>query len=68
MSATPEIHQPTTPLQARAGRLRRQATSLPPMLAATYRRRAAELDLQAWLEAVFNPPVEGLPAVDPKAA
>ena len=46
------------PLQGRARRLRSQAASLHPLLAGTYRRRAAELDLQALLEAVWNPPMD----------
>lgn len=45
----------TTQLQSRAGRLRSQAASLHPLVAEAYRRRAAELDLQAWLEAVWSP-------------
>lgn len=45
-------------LQGRARRLRSRAASLHPLVAETYRRRAAELDLQAWLEAVWNPPID----------
>jgi hypothetical protein len=52
-------------LQARARRLRARAASLHPLLADTYRRRASELDLQALLEAVFNPPMVGLPTDGP---
>ncbi len=48
----------TAQLQDRARRLRYQAASLHPVLAETYRRRAAELDRQALLEAVWNPPVD----------
>jgi hypothetical protein len=48
----------TAPLQGRAQRLRSQAASLHPLLAGAYRRRAAELDLQALLEAVWNPPMD----------
>jgi hypothetical protein len=49
----------TTPrLQSRAHRLREQAASLHPLVAEAYRRRAAELDVQAWLEAVWNPPID----------
>lgn len=48
----------TARLQGRARRLRSQAVSLHPLLAQAYRRRAAELDLQAWLEAVWNPPID----------
>ena len=47
-----------SPLQARARRLRSQAATLGPILADAYRRRAAELDVQAWLEAVWNPPID----------
>lgn len=46
----------TTSLQSRARRLRLEAELSHPLLAGAYRRRAAELDLQAWLEAVWNPP------------
>jgi hypothetical protein len=53
----------TTQLQGRARRLRSQAASLHPLLADTYRRRAAELDVQAWLEAVWNPPLHPLPGL-----
>lgn len=45
-------------LQGRARRLRSQALALHPLLAETYRRRASELDLEAWLEAVWNPPLD----------
>lgn len=48
----------TARLRGRARRLRSQAASLHPLLAETYRRRAAELDVQAWLEAVWNPPMD----------
>jgi hypothetical protein len=48
----------TAPLQGRARQLRSQAASLHPLLAGAYRRRAAELDLQALLEAVWNPPMD----------
>jgi hypothetical protein len=55
----------TAGLQARARRLRSQAATLHPVLAESYRRRAAELDAEAWLQAVWNPPVgayDALPA------
>ena len=68
MSTTTETTDATSPLQGRAGRLRHQAASLSPLLAEAYRRRAAELDLQAWLEAVWNPPLDLRPAADPRAA
>ena len=48
----------TAPLHGRASRLRSEAGSLHPLLAGAYRRRAAELDLQALLEAVWNPPMD----------
>ena len=57
-----------TALQGRARRLRMQAVALPPLLAETYRRRAAELDVQAWLEAVLNPPIDLRINADPWAA
>lgn len=53
-------------LQARARRLRARAATLHPLLGDTYRRRAAELDLQALLEAVWNPPMVGLPTDGPE--
>jgi hypothetical protein len=69
MGTTTETHDPTaSPLQGRARRLRQQAGSLTPLLAETYRRRAAELDLQAWLEAVWNPPLDLRVIIDPRAA
>ena len=58
----------TTSLQGRGRRLRQWAASSNPLLAESYRRRAAELDLQAWLEAVWNPPIDLRTSVDPKAA
>jgi hypothetical protein len=52
----------TVTLQGRARRLRLQSHSVNPVLADSYRRRAAELDLQAWLEAVWSPPMDlGMP-------
>ena len=48
----------TAPLHGRASRLRSQAGALHPLLAGAYRRRAAELDLQALLDAVWNPPID----------
>lgn len=38
-----------------------------PVLADAYRRRAVELDVQAWLEAVWNPPLDLRVIVDPGA-
>lgn len=49
----------TAQMQGRARRLRSQAASLHPVVAEAYRRRAAELDRQALLEAVWNPPIDG---------
>lgn len=68
MSTTTASIDITSSLQGRARRLRQQATSLHPVLAETYRRRAAELDLQAWLEAVWNPPTDLEATVDSRAA
>jgi hypothetical protein len=48
----------TAHLQGRARRLRARAGSVHPVVAETYRRRAAELDLEALLEAVWNPPID----------
>lgn len=59
-TATPRTIDTTASLQGRARRLRNEAHSSHPLLADTYRRRAAELDLQAWLEAVWNPPMDGV--------
>lgn len=53
-TATPTTAQ----LQGRARRLRAQAVSLHPLVAETYHRRAAELDFEALLEAVWNPPID----------
>ena len=44
----PEIEHRTTVLHDRATSLRMQAEGLPELLAQTYRRRAAELELEAW--------------------
>ncbi len=56
----------TAQLQGRARRLRSQAALLHPVVAETYRRRAAELDRQALLEAVWNPSIDwgDTPATD----
>lgn len=43
-----EITQRANQLTQRADSLRAQADDLPELLARTYRRRAAELDLEAW--------------------
>lgn len=56
--STATIAPTTAALQAHARRLRAQAASLHPLLADAYRRRAAQLDLQAWLDAVWNPPID----------
>ena len=55
----------TDRLHGRARRLRSQAATLHPLVAEAYRRRAAELDVQAWLEAVWSPPVDGSGDVPP---
>lgn len=57
MNTSPDTSA-TARLQGRAQRLRRQAASLSPVLAQVYRRRAAELDVEAWLEAVWNPQID----------
>ena len=44
----PEIEHRTTVLHDRATSLRAQADTLPDLLGQTYRRRAAELELEAW--------------------
>ncbi|HEY8543541.1 MAG TPA: hypothetical protein VIL36_00780 [Acidimicrobiales bacterium] len=61
-------NEATARLQSRARRLRRLAGTVHPLLAESYRRRAAELDVQAWLEAVWNPPVDLPELADPYAA
>jgi hypothetical protein len=68
MGTTNETYDVAARLQGRARRLRQQAASLTPLLADAYQRRAAELDLQAWLEAVWNPPLDLRVIVDPRAA
>lgn len=49
---------PTATLIRRARNLRAQARHVHPVLAASYRRRAAELSLEAWLRAIRSGPVE----------
>lgn len=44
----PEITHRVAQLEQRAVSLRAQAEALPELLARTYRRRAAELELEAW--------------------
>lgn len=68
MGMTTTTHETPSSLQDRARRLRLQAAALPPLLAETYRRRAAEVDLQAWLESVWNPPLDLELIVNPRAA
>ena len=63
-----DINEAAARLQGRARQLRRQATASHPLVAQTYRRRAAELDLQALLEAVWNPPMDFTGYADPYAA
>jgi hypothetical protein len=43
-----EVTHRTTVLNERAASLRAQADGLPELLAQTYRRRASELELEAW--------------------
>ena len=43
-----EVTHRTTVLNERAASLRAQAEGLPEVLAQTYRRRASELELEAW--------------------
>ena len=45
-------------LVGRARSLRAQAGRLDPVLAVAYRRRAAELSFEAWLQAIREAPVE----------
>jgi hypothetical protein len=45
-------------LVGRARSLRAQAARLDPVLAMAYRRRAAELSFEAWLQAIRDAPVE----------
>jgi hypothetical protein len=54
---TDTIARPTS-LVGRARSLRVQAGRLDPVLAVAYRRRAAELSFEAWLEAIREAPVE----------
>ncbi len=68
MNDTTATTATTAKLQARAIRLRKQASMMSPLLARTYLRRAAELDVQALLEAVWNPPVDLTLTFDPRAA
>jgi hypothetical protein len=68
MLTTTAAHDATAALQERARRLRDRADVANPVLAATYRRRADELNLQAWLQAVWNPPIDLDDDVDPRAA
>ena len=46
------------PLVGRARSLRVQAGRLDPVLAVAYRRRAAELSFETWLQAIREAPVE----------
>jgi hypothetical protein len=49
------IDQPTS-LLARARSLRAQSQQVHPLLAAAYRRRSAELSMEAWLRVVKGTP------------
>ena len=68
MGTTTDTNDATVSLQGRARQLRRRAASSTPLLAESYRRRAAELDVQAWLEAVWNPPLDLRAVADSQAA
>jgi hypothetical protein len=68
MLTTTAAQDATAALQSRARRLRDRAALANPVLAATYRRRATELDVQAWLEAVWNPPIDLDDCLDPYCA
>jgi hypothetical protein len=68
MSTMNDTTATTAKLQARAIRLRKQASIMSQLLARTYLRRAAELDVQALLEAVWNPPMDLTLTLDPRAA
>ena len=50
----PEVTHHVNVLNERAHSLRAQADGLPELLAKTYRRRAAELELEAWATEVRN--------------
>ena len=50
----PEVTHHVNVLIERAHSLRAQADGLPELLAKTYRRRAAELELEAWATEVRN--------------
>jgi len=68
MSTVTDLGTPAR-LQGRARRLRSQADAVHPLLGEAYRRRAAELDVQAWLESAWNPPVDpGEPLARPEPA
>jgi hypothetical protein len=45
----PDLVHAAAVLRERAASLRAQAPSLPEVLASTYRRRASELELEAWV-------------------
>ncbi len=59
-STEPRSDATTRPasLVGRARSLRAQAGRLDPVLAVAYRRRAAELSFEAWLQAIREAPVE----------
>lgn len=46
------IDRPVADLERRSTRLRDEAEQVHPVLAAAYRRRASELDLEAWARRV----------------
>jgi hypothetical protein len=61
LSTTTQPHGPDdggASLVHRARSLRAQSSRVGPVLGVTYRRRAAELSLAAWLHALRSAPVE----------
>jgi hypothetical protein len=58
-----ELFEQAQALREHAHSLRTQADALSPVLATTYRRRASELELEAWvLEVQSNAPAERIHA------
>ncbi len=50
-------HQPNHVIRS-ANRLRRQADQMNPIVAKAFRRRASELELEAWLRRIVDPNVD----------
>lgn len=50
-------HQPNHVIRS-ANRLRRQADQMNPIVAQAFRRRASELELEAWLRRIVDPNVD----------